>query len=163
MAGAAYRGSCQAEVLLEASSGQPATESANQSGTLRLTAFCSTGPHEPVKQAGVDAAVAAAVGEKSEAPSDNIGKALSKITGQAVGRPAVLLDVPSHGMGTSLRPWSGQSLEVCHGPGTEGYATGGTARLGERLDAICQAYDARDEEDRYDLLCYFDRSSQVNR
>ncbi|CAE6923563.1 unnamed protein product [Symbiodinium sp. CCMP2592] len=36
-----------------------------------------------VSQAGVDAAVAAAVGEKSEAPNDNIGKALSKITGQA--------------------------------------------------------------------------------
>ncbi|CAE7822824.1 unnamed protein product [Symbiodinium microadriaticum] len=36
-----------------------------------------------VSQAGVDAAVAAAVGEKSEATGDNIGKALSKITGQA--------------------------------------------------------------------------------
>ena len=38
--------------------------------------------------------MAAAVGEKSEATGDNIGKALSKITGQAVRRLAVLLDVP---------------------------------------------------------------------
>eukprot|EP00439_Symbiodinium_sp_Y106_P087191 s121_g41.t1 len=73
-----------------------------------------------ISQAGVDAAVAAAVGEKSEAPSDNIGKALSKITGQA------------------------KALKFA-------------------MDLAQKAYDARDEEDRYDLLCYFDRSSQVEK